>query len=384
MSKSIALVTELYPPAVGGSAVLFYEIYRRLVDCSVTVITEFRTPLPPGPPIIARRLHASRWGLFHPAGVSHYARAAFDIRRVASPSTHVVHCGRALPEGFAAGLGRLSGGAPYVCWVHGEELATFRSSRELTMLSRSVLRNAAALLANSRNTLALLEREGHAPERIHVVHPGVDPGRFRPDLDSTELRRRHAPRGEILLLSVGRLQKRKGHDMAIKALARVADGPLPPRYLIVGDGEERSRLAATAEALGVASRVDFVGEVDSALLPLYYAASDIFIMPNRSVSGDIEGFGIVFLEAAAAGRPTIGGRSGGVAEAIADGQTGILVNGEEAGDVARAIVSLSTNKELRGEMGDAGRRRVLHEFTWERAADGVREVHNAVSETGQL
>ncbi len=242
-----------------------------------------------------------------------------------------------------------------------------------------VYRNAATNIVNSRNTGRLLEALGVPAERIHVAYPGVDATRFRPDIEGSDIRRRFAAQGETVLLSVGRLQRRKGHDLAIRAISRL-DRSAPVQYLIAGDGDERQRLEALARERGVAERVHFLGEVRAADLPRYYAACDIFLLPNRiDTDGDIEGFGIVFLEAASTERPAIGGRSGGVPEAIADGETGVLVSGTDEEELTSAIQRLAASESLRRAMGTAGRQRVRREFTWERAAETVRAIHVAVA-----
>ena len=210
-----------------------------------------------------------------------------------------------------------------------EELGLASASRELRLLMRHVFHGARAALANSWNSKDLLVAHwGVAANKVHVVHPGVDAERFHPDVDPGNWRSVYAPRGGTLFLSVGRLQRRKGHDLVLKALARWRPEDAGIRYLIAGDGPCRAALEEEARALGVADKVTFLGTVDEGALPALYAACDVFLMPNRADGVDFEGFGIVFLEAAASGRPAIGGRSGGVPEAVDDGVTG-AVGGED-------------------------------------------------------
>jgi phosphatidylinositol alpha-1,6-mannosyltransferase len=225
----------------------------------------------------------------------------------------------------------------------------------------------------------MLETFGVPLRKIAVVHPGVDPSRFRPGLHGLAVRRRFAADDEILLLSVGRLQRRKGYDMAIAALHSLQ--PVLPRlrYVIVGDGEHRVQLEASVAERGLGDRVFFAGAVPESELPSYYAACDMFLMPNRVDDGDVEGFGMVFLEAAASGKPVIGGRSGGVPEALEDGATGFLVEGTEIAAVAAAIRRLASSARLRRQMGDAGRARVLQSFTWDAAAASVWATHTQLA-----
>jgi len=206
---------------------------------------------------------------------------------------------------------------------------------------------------------------------IRVVHPGVDLERFHPGVDGGRLRAAHARPGELVLLTVGRLQRRKNHALVVEAMALMPDVPI--RYLIAGDGEERHALEALVARHNLGGRVTFLGAVPGGDLPALYGACDLFVMPNRLIDGDLEGFGIVFLEAAAVGRPAIGGTTGGVPEAIEEGRTGLLVDGTDANELAAAIRSMMSPSH-RSEMGAAARARAAA-FNWDRAARDVEAIH---------
>jgi phosphatidyl-myo-inositol dimannoside synthase len=380
------VVTQVFPPAVGGSGVLLENVYSRVTDADVAVFTDRRTcggtERTRGSMTIDRmEIDAHRWGVLAPASQWQHLRLARRILRYAKSRRAVVHCGRAQPEGVAALLARrLPGGPRYVFWVHGEELTTARTSRDFSAVMTRVHRGAAAAVANCRHTAQLLESMGMPRERIHVIYPGVDSDRFRPDVDGREIRRRYAGPGDLLMMTVGRLQRRKGHDVTIAAMAQLA-GELPQlRYVIVGDGGERERLGRLASELGVADRVFFAGEVPADDLPRHFAACDLFVMPNRTDAHDFEGFGIVFLEAAAAGKPVIAGRSGGAPEAVDEGRTALLVDGESDEAVAAAIARLAHAPSERCAMGRAGRNRVVQEFTWGRAAAAITAIHASLTE----
>jgi phosphatidylinositol alpha-1,6-mannosyltransferase len=253
------------------------------------------------------------------------------------------------------------------------------TSREHRWLARRVCLGASTMIASSRFAGRLVETLGVPQTRIRVIHPGVDGSRFTGRVPRPVAHLEMPPEASPVLLSVGRLQRRKGHDTTIQAVALLGRHFPHLQYLIAGDGQERNRLEDLARASGIASRVAFLGEVPSEDLPGLYAACDIFVMPSRTDDHDVEGFGIVFLEAAAAGRPTIGGLSGGVPEAIADGETGLLVNGENPEALAEAIRTLAISPDLCARMGAAGRTRVLKSFTWERAAAELQALHDELS-----
>jgi len=375
VSNHVLLVSEYYPPAIGGSSELVANIYSRMRD-DVTVLTTVREsgadPAENHARVIRMPFPAGL-GMFAPSALADTSRLTRGIARLSVDRT-VVYCGRALPEGSAAWLNSLISRTPYACWTHGEELPIAATSRELSWLLRRVHRGAAALIANSHNTARLLEALGNPPEKIHVVHPAVDTERFKPQLPgSVDLHRQLVRDDELLLLSVGRLQARKGHDLVLKALAGLpADAP-KIRYVVTGSGDDGPRLQALTSELGLTKQVDFVGVIPHDALPTYYAAADIFVHPNRVEAGDFEGFGMVFLEAAACGKPVIGGRSGGVPEAVEDGATGLLVGGNDHEELRSAILRLAS-ASLRARFGSAARQRVLAHFTWPRAVRQVEAI----------
>jgi phosphatidylinositol alpha-1,6-mannosyltransferase len=379
-------VSELFPPAVGGSAVLFDGIYSRLIGAEVVVLTDGPAddgarPERRGALTVLRRPLAARgWGIADPKSLRQHLRVARQLRDLTSDEQTVVHCGRALPEGVAALIAHKCGGAPYVCWAHGEDIASALTSRELIWLARRVYLGASATLANSRNTGAMLAALGVPESKIVVVHPAVDAKRFRADIDGRLVRRRFAGDTDVMLLSVGRLQRRKGHDVAIRAVASLREELPNLRYVIAGDGEERARLERLAADEHVADRVFFAGTVSAEELPAFYAACDVFVLPNRvDEDGDLEGFGIVFLEAAASGKPVIGGDSGGVPEAVERDVTGLLVDGANVAAVSAAIQHLATSEPCRRRLGTAGRARVERCFSWDRAAHTISDVQLRVA-----
>jgi phosphatidylinositol alpha-1,6-mannosyltransferase len=387
-AADIVLLSELYPPAVGGSAVLYENVYSRLQDYATAVVTDSDTS--PGPDgdqrgvhVYRRSFRTKRWGVLGSGQLRDHWRTLRALRSVPFGPQTLIHSARALPEGVSIMLGIPFHRRRYLCWAHGEELTTAALSREFTFLIRRSFCAAAAVLSNSHNTRRLLEEFGVPRERIAVVHPGVDVNRFTPETDGTSIRQRYAPHGETLLVTIARLQRRKGHDHAIQALPLLRKDCPHVRYLIVGDGEERPYLEALAKEYGVQDCVSFTGKVPEDDLPAYYAAADVFLHPNRIFEADSEGFGIVFLEAQATGKPVVGGRTGGVPETMIEGETGLLVSGEDVAETAAVLRRLVEDKELRARMGAAGRRLVATQFSWEKAARVVEEVHRRVVESGQ-
>jgi phosphatidylinositol alpha-1,6-mannosyltransferase len=273
----------------------------------------------------------------------------------------------------------------YVQAVHGSEvLALLRGRGPRTLLLRGLFRLSTGrvdvFVALGAHQAGLLRRLGVDGRRIVVSPEGVDVARFeRVDgavLD--ELRARHRLAGRRVLLTVGRLVERKGHDLVIRALPAILRAAPDTVYLVVGNGPTQDRLRALAAGSGVAASVVFCGAVPDRELAAYYTACDLFVMPSREVGGDVEGFGITFMEAAACGRPSIGGRTGGCGEAVLDGATGLLVDPGSPDDLAAAVLSLLGQPDLARRMGAAARRRVVADFQYAQIAE--RLLDHALSE----
>ncbi len=183
-----------------------------------------------------------------------------------------------------------------------------------------------------------------------------------------------------VLLTVARLLTRKGHDRVLEALITIRKEIPDLRYLIVGTGKEEARLKALTSQYGLNEVVTFTGAIPHDEVPAYFAAADVFVHPNRELeNGDVEGFGMVFLEANACGLPVIGGNSGGTPDAIQDGVTGYLVDPNSTKEIADRVVELMRNKSLRHSMGGAGRE-WAKQFSWEAAAEKVWELSRQVAD----
>lgn len=256
-------------------------------------------------------------------------------------------------------------GIPYACYVHGEDVNSASTSRELSWLVRRVFRSASFVIPNSRNTERIVREEWEVPAaQIRLLHPGVDCDRFRPAKSSPTARATLGWGSRPVILTVGRLQKRKGHDHMILALTSIRQAIPNVLYAIVGDGEERKNLGKLVEEEGLAEHVQFLGEVTDDVLATCYQQCDLFVLPNREVARDIEGFGMVLLEAQACGKPVVAGNSGGTAETMNIPHTGRVVNCDSPASLASHLVELLGDQESLQRMGAAARLWVLEHFDW--------------------
>ena len=286
-----------------------------------------------------------------------------------------------LYEGYLGLWMRMWMRTPYVVYAHGNEvLDAMQSDWDGP---RRALRSADCVLANSRFTAGLLKQTGVESERIEIVNPGCDVTRFQPTSVSDDFRKDvlgpHA-QGKVIL-TVGRLVARKGHDVMIRALPRVLKNIPDACYLIVGSGPAKPMLEELTFNMGLHGNVIFMENVGDAELPSIYGMCDVFVMPSRADLGacDVEGFGMVYLEANACGKPVIAGRSGGVADAVVDGETGILVPPDSPEALAESICRVLTHKEYAERLGQQGRERAILEFSWDAVADRVDRIIMAVA-----
>ena len=383
------VLAEHFLPNCGGTITWLYETYRRFAPGEVVVVAGDRgntADIDRKLPFKVERLRMlmKDWDPTQPASLWRYLLMFCRVRK--SQRLHQatqIHCMKVLPEGVVAWALWYVAGVPYLLYAHGEEIQMRLTSRKLAWLIPILYRGGTAIIANSCHTKQLLVDIGVRSERIHVIHPGVDAAAFHVDDQARfSIRQRHNLGNSVVLLTVGRLQRRKGQDMVIRALPLIKHHMPNVFYLIVGSGEEEKYLRDLAATLGVAENVVFVGSTGDDERAAYYAACDVFVMPNREIDADIEGFGIVFLEAGAAGKPVIGGLSGGTADAIQDGITGLRVDGESASAIATAVIDLSIDTSRAQSMGRAGRQRVKDAFTWEKIVERTRHVAAAVGRGG--
>jgi phosphatidylinositol alpha-1,6-mannosyltransferase len=263
-----------------------------------------------------------------------------------------------------------------VCAAHGRELLFNPASKTAGLraayarLRTALLHRVDAFVPVSTYTAGLLHERGVSPQRTHVVPNGTNPERFQPR-DGTPLREKLGLGDRSVLLTVGRLVPRKGVDTVLRALPAIAQDCPDVAYVVAGTGPDRARLERLADRLDVQDRVQFVGHVDHDQLPVYYSAADLFVMPARQDPPDVEGFGLVFLEANACGTPVIGARTGGMPDAILEGETGLLVPPDAPDALADAALRVLTNPNLARDLGQRGRHRAVHEASWDHIAERI-------------
>lgn len=343
------LITLDYPPERGGVARYLGELVRASGEAITVVIEKTHALTGPGK-AVARELVRTAWPRWWPM---------VKVCREFGASASCLIVSHALPVGTAAMIAKWTGGAPYVVLCHGLDVKLAAGHWRRRFVFRQVCKHAKLVAANSEATAK--EIRGLVPNlKVVTLTPGVRP---LTTLSRADARKRLGiAENEEIVLAVARLIPRKGVDVLLDATERLPNNE-NLTVAVVGDGPERVKLEQMAEHLK--HRVRFVPVASDEDLGTWYAAADVFCLPLREHAADMEGFGIVYLEAAVHGLSVIAGRSGGAAEAVQDGKTGILVKPNDPDDVAQALERLLSDTELRERLGRAGRERAERDFRWE-------------------
>ncbi|MER7166000.1 glycosyltransferase family 4 protein [Micromonospora sp. NPDC000207] len=278
--------------------------------------------------------------------------------------------GAAAPLGLlAAGLRRRAGIRRAVALTHGHEVgwAALPGARALL---RRIGRGVDVTTYLGEYTRVRLDRVLNGLTDLQRLAPGVDVETYHPDVDGEPVRRRLGLADRPVVVCVSRLVARKGQDQLIRALPEIRRRVPDAALLVVGGGPYRDTLARLARQHGVERDVVFTGSVPAAELPAHYAAGDVYAMPCRTRNRglDVEGLGIVYLEASATGLPVVAGDSGGAPDAVREGETGFVVQGLDVAQLADRVATLLSDRDLARQFGAAGRAWVEREWRWETQA----------------
>jgi phosphatidylinositol alpha-1,6-mannosyltransferase len=361
------VVTNDFPPRPGGIQTFVHELVRRLPADQVVVYTsQFRgwQAFDADQPFTVVRQNTS---VLLPT--PQVRRRATDLVR--SHQAEAVLFGAAAPLGLMAASLRSAGAARAVGITHGHEAgwAGYPGARQVL---RRVGEGLDAMTYLGEYTHARISRalSAQAASRMVQLAPGVDPNVFHPDVDGDAVRASLGLADRPVVVCVSRLMPRKGQDTLIKALPRIRRQVPDAAVLLVGGGPHRAALQRLAADTGMSRHVVITGSVPFESLPAHYRAGDVFAMPcrTRHLGLDVEGLGIVYLEASAVGLPVVAGRSGGAPDAVLPGRTGEVVDGEDVEQVADVVAGLLADPSRRQAYGSAGRDWVQRDWTWAHSA----------------
>lgn len=365
------IVTNDFPPRQGGIQSFVHQLAVRQPEGSVVVYAsdhEGAAAFDRNQPFPVIR---HRTGLLLPT-------PAVRARAVAALREHrctAVWFGASAPLGLLASSLRVAGAERIVASTHGHEIGWARLPGSRQALRR-IGRHCDVITYLGEYTRRRVTGAFGTQVSLRELAPGVDVETFRPDVDGSAVRARHGLADRPVIVCVSRLVPRKGQDVLVEALPRVRARIPDAALLLVGKGPYRDKLLRLAALHGVAEHVVLTGGVPFPELPRHYAAGDVFAMPcrTRRAGMDVEGLGIVFLEASATGLPVLAGDSGGAPGTVRDGETGYLVDGRDVTAVADRLVELLRDDALRQRMGTAGRAWVERDWRWDVVAQHLTEM----------
>lgn len=366
------IFTDKFAPHPGGTAVIYHNWVKHMsadrlavVTCSIPGIDhrpvdlQLDSPVYRVPFINIPKLRMPLCWLF-------IFLASFYAVLKERPA--VFHAGQPLETGWIAWFWSRICRKPYILHCFGDDIPYYWSSRWVGWIMRFLARQADRITVISRYSAEKLRALGLPDERISIVYPAVEWFAMN---TTAEYDPAVAHNGRRMILTVGRLVERKGHDRVIATLPRILTRVPDAEYVIVGSGPDEARLRRLVQECGLGECVRFVGSVPHEATRRYYERAEVFVHPNRQLaSGEVEGFGMVFLEAGACGVPVVGGNSGGTPDAVCNGVTGFLVDPNNIDEIADRIIALLVDTDLRNRMGEAGKQWAA-QFSWDRAAKQI-------------
>lgn len=358
------VVTNDFPPRPGGIQTFVHELVRRQAPDSIVVLT-------------SRWRGYEEWDAAQPFTIVRHRGSVLlptpAVGRRAAALLRAHECesvlfGAAAPLGLLSQTLRAAGATRIVGLTHGHE-AGWAGLPGTSAVVRRIGAGVDVLTYLGAYTRGRISAVLHPADRAKLVRltPGVDDTTYRPDVDGSAVRARLGLGDRPVVVCVSRLMARKGQDTLIQALPQVRRAVPGAALLLVGGGPDRDRLRRLVDRLGLTADVVLTGSVPNAELAEHYAAGDVFAMPCRTRNRglDVEGLGIVYLEASASGLPVIAGDSGGAPDAVREGETGYVVSGRDVDQVADRLVELLLNSDRAHALGVAGRAWVERDWRWD-------------------
>lgn len=335
--KKTLLITLEYPPQIGGVAHYYKNLVKHLSADKITVLDNQNNQL-------------LSWPLW-PKWLSSFRHV---YKKIKKEKIEIILVGQILPLGTVALFFKKIFKLPYVVITHAMDVLLPQRYPRKKWLVKQILKNAQAITTVSNFTKKQLQKliDPVQWHKIHLISPC-------PNVEASKINYELPKTGKIIL-SVGRLVKRKGFAKVIAILPELLKKFPDLSYYIIGEGEEKENLKRQAQGLPVT----FLGFVPDEELSHYYQLADVFVMPALDLPYNVEGFGIVYIEANAFGKPVVAGKTGGVEDAIIDGQTGFLVDPRDQKMLAQAVERLLADEQLARKLGTNGFKRVKEQFQW--------------------
>jgi phosphatidylinositol alpha-1,6-mannosyltransferase len=387
------LLTYDFPPMGGGIARWMGELAKRYPPGSLIVSTgddPRQSEIDPSFPNRVDRLGIPSRRLRTMQGLVRWSHRVVEVTQ--EVGIEFIWCGNLKPAAYPARWAAKRLGTRYGIMVVGSDLLILRDQIQRSPLKRrtavALLGSASIIVSISRYTeglcLSVMEQLGipAAPYQLRTVPLGTDPQFFRPGLDTAAVRARYGIGDRRWMLSVARLVPYKGLDTGLRVLAQLA--PIYPDlgYLAVGSGPQLTELRSMARLLQLEDRVKFLTGVPDGDLPALYNCAEVYLGLTRTTELDVEGFGISLVEASACGVPVVAARTGGIPDAVREGETGLLVDPSQAKPAATAVARLLDDRALARNLGDGGRRAVESYYNWDRVTSEMIAIGQELGSIG--
>ncbi len=367
MVATTLFITNDFGPRAGGIETFVHGLIERLPKGSIIVYTSAQPN--------AEQFDAKWLGDFGVEVIRDRSKILLPTTRVTKNCQKLIQerkltkvaFGAAAPLGIMARAMRKAGASKIVALTHGHEVWWAKVppfSLAIRFMSKSI--DSITYLGNfTRGEISKALGKNEIAKLVQIA-PGIDVEHFLPT-DSSQLREDLGLADKSVIISVGRLVHRKGQDKLIEALPKIKSLVPNAHLVLVGIGPHQDYLQKLAAKLGVTECITFIGRINYSELPKYICVGDVFAMPSRSrfFGLEVEGLGIVYLEASSCGLPVVGGKSGGAPDAVLVGETGVVVDGTQPAEIANACVELLTNPELAALMGSNGRAWIIENWRWE-------------------
>ena len=366
--KNILVITNDFGPRTGGIETFVIGLLERIVDCKVIVFTSQQGNTSEYDQQWLKKFGVQvirdRSKILLPS-----VRVAKRAKEIAqSHNVEVLVFGAAAPLALMAPRLRKAGIKKIIALTHGHEVwwaRIFPFNLAMKRIGNSV-DHLTYLGEFTRQAISRSLSQKSIDSMVKIA-PGIDTSHFSPQADAIHRRTELGLEGKKIIVSVGRLVHRKGQDKLIEAFPTIVREIPNAHLLIVGEGPYRADLEKLVERLSLTENVTFAGRIFYDDLPSYLSASDVFVMPSRSrfFGLEVEGLGIVYLEASACAIPVVAGISGGAPDAVQEGITGLCVDGTNAAQIAEAVIHICSDSKRAAKMGLAGRNWVIEQWRWE-------------------
>jgi phosphatidylinositol alpha-1,6-mannosyltransferase len=393
--KSLLLTLE-FPPQKGGTQKYYFNICNNLPSDKIVVLAP-RVETQNFASLLQCRIYRRK--LLTKLIWPHWLPMVWHLWRVIKKEKiELIQVGQVLPCGTAVMIINKLLKIPYIVYTHGLDILNQPKGSKQYKLKQLILTEAQKVISNSEFVKNEVVKMGIERDKVEVVYPSVTPpappirGATKRSSPIRGATKRSSPirgatnvppliggagggvdlQNKKILLTVCRLVERKGVDLVIQALSKISEQVQDLVYVVVGDGSQKENLEKFGSESGV--EIIFTGRISDEELSAWYKICDAFILTPKKSESDVEGFGIVYLEANSYSKPVIGSRVGGVVEAIQNGVSGILVEPDNVEEIGQAIVKLFSDDELREKLGRQGRERVERDFSFEQQIKWLKQV----------